>query len=83
MRMSTGVFCRNQHARKAVMGRSHQPAFGVIHRRDDTETFLLQFPGDTPHAIASDGVGLDVAMDDQDREFQIFIHGAQCPEAAG
>ncbi|MNL16258.1 hypothetical protein D3C87_1372900 [compost metagenome] len=64
------------------MGRSHQTPFGVIHRRDDTESFLLQLPGDAPHTVAGNGVSLDVAMDDQNRKFQIFIHGTQCPEAA-
>ncbi|MNL10025.1 hypothetical protein D3C87_1308130 [compost metagenome] len=64
------------------MRRRDQPPFGVIHRRDDAETFLFQLPGDTSHAVAGDSVGLDVAMDNQDREFQIFVHEAQCPEAA-
>lgn len=64
------------------MGRCDEPPFGVIHRAENAETFLLQLPGDATHAVTGNRVGLDVAMDDQDREFQIFIHGAQCPEAA-
>ncbi|MNZ73507.1 hypothetical protein D3C78_919180 [compost metagenome] len=82
MRMGAGVFRGNQHAGQAVVSRRHQSSFGVVHRRNDAEPFLLQLPGNPPHAVAGDAVGLDVAMDNQDREFQIFIHEAQCPEAA-
>lgn len=83
MRASAGVLGGDQHARETVMGRGDEAPLGVIGRRNDAEAFLLQLPGDAPHTITGDGVGLDVAMDDQDREFQIFIHEAQCPEAAG
>ena len=64
------------------MSRSHQTPFGVVHGRDNAEAFLLKLPGNAPHTVTGNGVGLDVAMDNQHREFQIFIHGTQCPEAA-
>ncbi|MNN37775.1 hypothetical protein D3C81_1517380 [compost metagenome] len=65
-----------------MISRGNQPPLRVVHRRYDAETFLLQFPGNAAHAITGDGVSLDVAMHDQNGKFQIFIHGAQCPEAA-
>ncbi len=70
-----GAFSRDQHARQAMMGRGHQPAFGIVHCGKDAETLLLQLPGDAPDPITGDGVGLDVAVHDQDRELQVFVHG--------
>ncbi|MNL59151.1 hypothetical protein D3C87_1828530 [compost metagenome] len=75
VRVCAGVFGGNQHAGEAVVGRGDQTPLGVIDRRNNAEAFLLQLPGDAPHTVAGDAVGLDVAVDDQDREFQIFIHG--------
>ncbi|VVO38687.1 hypothetical protein PS718_05628 [Pseudomonas fluorescens] len=82
MRVGAGVLGGNQHARETMMGRSHQTPFRVVGGRNDTETFLFQLPGNASDTIAGDRVGLDVAMDDQHRKLQIFVHGAQCPEAA-
>ena len=76
-----GAFSGDQHARQPMMGRSHQPALGIVHGRKDTETFLLQLPGDAPDPITGDGVGLDITVHDQDRELQVFVHGAWRPES--
>jgi len=56
------------------MGRCHQAALGVVHRRKDTEALLFQLPGDASDAVAGNGVGLDVAVYDQNRELQVFVH---------
>ncbi len=73
-----GVFASalggNQHARQAMMGRSHQSAFGVIHRRKNTEALLFQLPGDASDPITGNGVGLDVTVHDKNRELQVFVH---------
>ena len=73
----------DQHAGQAVMGGGHQPALGIVHRGKDAEAILFQLPGDAPHPVPRDRVGLDITVHDQDRELQVFIHGATSPETTG
>ena len=69
-----GAFGGDQHARQAMMGGRHQPAFGVVHCGKDTEAFLFQLSGDAANPVTGDGVGLDVSMHDKHWELQVFVH---------
>jgi len=70
-----GAFGSDQHAGQAMMSRGHQPPFGVIHRGKDTEPVLFQLPGDASYPVPRDRIGLDIAMHNQDRKLQVFVHG--------
>ncbi|MNN39360.1 hypothetical protein D3C81_1533940 [compost metagenome] len=69
-----GAFGGNQHARQAVMSRCNQTPLGVIHSRENIETILLKLAGNTAYPLTGHAIGLDVAMDDENRELQILVH---------
>lgn len=69
-----GTFGGDQDAGQAVVGGSDDAPLGGAGGGENAEAVLLQFVGDAPHAFAGNGVGLDVAMDDEDGKFEVFIH---------
>jgi len=70
----SGAFGGHQDAGQSVVGRRHDAPLTGARCGQDIETVAFQLRGDASHAFAGNGVGLDVAMDDEDREFQVFIH---------
>src|SRR5690606_2160468 len=66
---------RIENASEAMVSGLDDAPFAGARRRQDMETVLLQFGGDFAHALAGNGIGLDVAVNDKDGEFQVFVHG--------
>ena len=66
----------HQDAGQAVVGGGDDAPLGGAGGGQDGEAILAQFLGDGADALAGDGVGLDVAVNDEDGEVQVFIHCA-------
>ncbi|MNT39453.1 hypothetical protein D3C72_1757000 [compost metagenome] len=62
------------------MGRGDQAPLIIIDCRHNAEAVLGQFLGNAAHPFASDRIGLDVTVNDQDRELEVLVHeGAPAP----
>ncbi|MCY1289747.1 hypothetical protein D9M68_675270 [compost metagenome] len=69
-----GAFGGDQDAGEAVVGGGDYAPFGGTGGGKDGEAVLLQLAGDAAHPLAGNRVGLDIAMDDEDGELELFIH---------
>ena len=63
------AFGGHQNARQAMVGGGNDAPLGGAGAGKNAETVQFQFTGDGAHAITGHGIGLDVAMNDEDGEF--------------
>lgn len=57
-----------------MVGGSDDAFLGGAGGGENVGAVLLQFVDDALYVFADSGVGLNVAMDDEDRRFKAFIH---------
>ncbi len=70
----TGAFCRNQDAGQPMVRGGDDSSLVGACCRQDIEAVALQFGSDAAHSLTGNGVGLYVTVNDEDGEFQVFVH---------
>src|SRR5690606_37256084 len=65
---------RHQNAGQAMMGGGYDAPFGSAAGWQDMEAILFQFSCNFTNPLTGDRIGFDVAMNDQDGEFQVLVH---------
>ena len=50
-------------------------AFGSAACREDMKAVPFELRSDFTDSLASDGIGLDVAVNDEDGKLEVFVHG--------
>ncbi|MCY1495841.1 hypothetical protein D9M68_297520 [compost metagenome] len=72
----------HQDAGQAVVRGGDDASFRGVGGGEDAEAVLLELAGDLADAVAGHGIGLDIAVDDEDGEFEVFVHCAPLKRAA-
>ncbi|MCY1431835.1 hypothetical protein D9M71_478120 [compost metagenome] len=83
MGVLASAFGRDEHAGQAVVSGGDQACFGVVGCGENGKAILAQFLGDAAHALAGNTVGLDGAVDDEDRELEVLVHQVATSEGHG
>ncbi len=73
----------NQHAGQTMVGGGDQAGLGMVGGGEDGKAVLAQFLGDAPHTLASNAVGLDGAVHDEDGELEVLVHQVATSEGHG